>query len=608
VSAWSALYCSARNSPRVAIVAAIAGLIAGAAPARGQSPPSTNPSLPGSIDPGQIQQRLSPTPERDLAPEIAAPAMPGAGAPPGAANINFPLKRVVVEGASVYAEKDLAPLYAALLEKTVSLSDIYRVADAITAKYRGDGYILSQAVLPAQRIHDGEVRIRVVEGFIENVRFEGDRTLLLEKYGAIAMRARPLRAADLERALLLMNDLPGVSARGALSPSLGVTGGSDLIITVERRKFGRALSLDNRGTVYIGPLQMFAEVALNDVSGKSDRLGLRLITTPVRQSELRYIELDYRTPVGGNGGSFSFAMSWNGAAPGGVLQSDILDTRASGEMFTARLSHPVIRARRQTLSLDAAFAVRNSRLDQRDVTTGTRLLTSYEDRIREFRLGLTYDAVDEWRGRNFLRVDFVQGLPVLGASDGGRLMGASRPGGLTTFTKVSMDATRVQDLSMITPGLAVLAATAGGLSLGQPLLASSQFGVGGPQYGRGYDPAELTGDKMFSAKAEIQYDASARLDFVPGLGWLARAGDVRFVQFYQFFDFGMVWDQNPDLRGESARGRSAASAGGGLRTGIGGLFSASFEAAKPLTRGVAALAEQKDRKPFRYYFSIAANF
>ena len=40
-----------------------------------------------------------------------------------------------------------------------------------------------------------------------------------------------------EHALLLINDLPGVTARGVLSPSRSVVGASDLTIVVERNPF-----------------------------------------------------------------------------------------------------------------------------------------------------------------------------------------------------------------------------------------------------------------------------------------------------------------------------------------------------------------------------------
>lgn len=48
----------------------------------------------------------------------------------------------------------------------------------------------------------------------------------------------------------------------------------------------------------------------------------------------------------------------------------------------------------------------------------------------------------------------------------------------------------------LNPYLAATAQT----SFGQSLLSPKQFGVGGSQFGRGYDPSEITGDSGVAGK------------------------------------------------------------------------------------------------------------
>ncbi|HIF33642.1 MAG TPA: ShlB/FhaC/HecB family hemolysin secretion/activation protein, partial [Planctomycetaceae bacterium] len=71
-----------------------------------------------------------------------------------------------VDGSTVYSGRDLLPLYENFLGSEVSLTDVFQIARRITVKYRGDGYILSRAVVPAQQIQAGVVTIDVVEGFV----------------------------------------------------------------------------------------------------------------------------------------------------------------------------------------------------------------------------------------------------------------------------------------------------------------------------------------------------------------------------------------------------------------------------------------------------------
>ena len=497
--------------------------------------------IPGSVEPERIPQRFQPPPGPLPSPEVISPEIPKTIGPAEAERVKFTLRQILVDGSTVYSQDQLKPLYDNLLNKTVSLADIYRLADAITTKYRSDGYILSRAIVPAQRIVNGVVQIRVVEGFINRVLFEGTPDDALQRYGEMIVASRPLKAKDLERYLLLMNDLPGTSAQAVLSPAKGVLGGSDLTVVVERKDESALVSVDNRGTKYLGPLELFSEAALNNPTGYSDRIGFQYITTPASEKELRYFGLDYAIPIGADGTKFSLSVSGSESVPGSTLQTDFLRTTASGQRVVADISHPLIRSRAQNLVADLAFTLNNSVVDQFSLPTETRLVSSYEDRIRALRVGVSYDTTDGWEGRDFARLEVSQGLPVFNASKDGALTDVSRPGGRTIFTKGKLDASRYQNLGMITPGLNFLTAISAGWSFGDSLLASEQFAVGGGQFGRGYDPAELTGDYGAAGKAELRYDFQP--DFIPTI---SPSGSPQF-QLFAFYDFAVVSDQNPKL-------------------------------------------------------------
>ncbi|MGQ9369043.1 ShlB/FhaC/HecB family hemolysin secretion/activation protein [Azospirillum sp. ST 5-10] len=566
--------------------------------AAGASPPgavSAQQRLPGSVEPGRLPERLPPRPEPPPPPAIVAPPIPESVPPAQARQITFRLQEVVVDGATVYADGELAALYADTIGKVVSLAVVYRIADTITARYRSDGYILSRAVVPAQRIADGIVHIRVVEGFVDSVTVQGKDDPTIRAYAEPIARSRPLTAGVLERALLLINDLPGVRARAVLTPAAGVLGGSDLAIITSHTPVDAALDVDNRGSEFVGRLQLFARAALNDVSGRSDRIEARIVTTPLEGNELRYLDGSYTLPVGAAGTRVSLFFSANESRPGGSLNTDVLRTETRGTAVTARVSHPLVRSRRETLTVDASFEVRNALVDQYALPSRTRLVSSYEDRIRAIRAGVSYDLTDAWNGTNLVRVELSRGLPILGASDDGADIDTSRPGGRTAFTKLTVDAFRLQELDGLADGLRLLAAASAGWAFGDQLLASEQFGVGGSPFGRGYDPSELTGDYGAAAKIELQYD----FRIGAGPGWPS-------LQAYGFYDFGVVADEDPEALNQSDGTRSLASAGLGIRSRITDWLHANLELAKPLTRGVSANADSSDAKAARLYFGLSA--
>ena len=136
------------------------------AAALAQAAPVSPSVVPGSANPGRIEERFQ---QPDLAPATSAPLTikrEDTAAPEGADKTTLSLNQVVIEGATVYSQAQLDGFWQAEQGKQVTLSDIYKIADDITVKYRNDGYILAKAVIPPQRIENGVVHIRVVEGYI----------------------------------------------------------------------------------------------------------------------------------------------------------------------------------------------------------------------------------------------------------------------------------------------------------------------------------------------------------------------------------------------------------------------------------------------------------
>ncbi|MDH5299399.1 MAG: hypothetical protein OEV91_10310 [Desulfobulbaceae bacterium] len=115
--------------------------------------------------------------------------------PDKAEAIRFVLSAIEVEGATVYSREQLLPLWQEYLGKEISLLQVYQIADAITAKYRNAGYILTQSIVPPQKIENGIVRIKVIEGFVNEVIIEGEvqrRASLFREWAEKIKASRPL--------------------------------------------------------------------------------------------------------------------------------------------------------------------------------------------------------------------------------------------------------------------------------------------------------------------------------------------------------------------------------------------------------------------------------
>src|ERR1700744_4137017 len=213
-----------------------------------------------SAEPGHIDQRFRPQPAPpSVGAPIEIPSTTQNDPPSDAQSVSFTLSSIGLEGNRALSDSELQALAAPYIGRPVTLAQIYELADKVTAAYRAAGYILARAVVPAQKISNGHLTLQIIEGFIDSVKIQGDAggaRPYLEAYGRRIKAARPLTAEVLESELLLVSDLAGFQVRSVLTPSPTVPGAADLTLVVDRTPVNGFLSVDNRGSKYLGPYEI----------------------------------------------------------------------------------------------------------------------------------------------------------------------------------------------------------------------------------------------------------------------------------------------------------------------------------------------------------------
>ncbi|MFQ5450338.1 MAG: ShlB/FhaC/HecB family hemolysin secretion/activation protein [Nitrospinaceae bacterium] len=491
-------------------------------------------------------------------------------------NIKFKLKKLVIQGSTVYPKNRFRHLYRNFIGKQVNLEHIYRIAHAVTRKYRNDGYILSQAVVPPQKIDEGIVRLRIIEGFVDKVRVQGQvrgPKRLLNAYRKRLLRSRPLHARDLERYLLLIDDLPGVSVKSVLTPSEDRKGASHLTLILQNKAYDAHVGVDNRGTKFNGPYQFFGGAGENSLLGFYERFGIQGVVTS-NPDELLFFNAFYDLPVSAEGTRLLFSGSISRSQPGSSLE--VFNVEGDSHTFSIVGTHPFIRSRGENLRGHLGYTHRNTQTD----ILGT---LDSEDRLRVIDLGMTYDFADRFRGVNLASFRISQGLNFFDATETGSL-NLSRSQGRSDFTKVSGEFLRLQQLA---PAWMLLGSAVWQYSFDK-LLASEEFGVGGSVYGRAFDASEITGDQGVAFKLELQRAFQIKKKFLKSL------------QAYTFFDFGSVWNRVPTFTG--ARQQDLTSAGAGVRFNLTDAISGYVEIDKPLNRDVSS----QGNRDARVFFSLTA--
>lgn len=515
-----------------------------------------------SVDAGRLRERIDLPPETERPLEQRETAIPqGNVLPESMKSARVTLKAIRLAGATVLAGDVLQAKADSYTGREISGGDILELASSLTAMYRNAGYILSMVVVPEQSLESGLLTLNVIEGYIGHVSVRADagvsehlRTRLVEA-GEKIKASRPLDAAVLERYLLIANDLPGVTLRSVLAPSQ-LPGAADLTLVASVKKSEGFVAIDNHGSRYLGPGQVFLGLGANQLLGVNDQW--RFTTAGTGNSEMSFSQIAYSQVLNVEGLKLLAIVSSARTRPGDVLKP--FDVQGNADTFSAGLSYPILRTRNESLFLRATY-------DHADIHTdilGTRVV---EDHVRALRLGLSWRVLDRMDGQNTVDLDFSQGLGGTQASD----LLKSRVGANGVFSKFIFDYERSQPLGPRTS----LVVGAGGQWANTPLLSSEQYALGGRRFGRAYEPAEVTGERALAVRVEPRYTAAFNT-------W-----GVRSYQLFGFYDIGRVWKLGTSTPGVAAS-PSLASAGLGARLFFEKNMYGVIEAAWPLTRPLAS--------------------
>ncbi|HIJ61193.1 MAG TPA: ShlB/FhaC/HecB family hemolysin secretion/activation protein [Rhodospirillaceae bacterium] len=569
---------------RIGVIMLMGGLcLAGTAQAAG--PAAVPAPLPHTVEPGRQAPQPSLPPKGEF--EFSFPEPYRTPMPRDVEGLHFTVREIVVDGAVEVSPQELSPLTGELVGKEVTLGDIIAVAERIEAKYREKGFLLVRAFVPPQKTRNGIFHITVVEGFIKTITVEGVDGGLRERLSNILTpiaNDRPLRESTIERAMLLVNDMPGIKGVGLVRPSPDEPGAADLVVNIDRNRAEIVGSVDNRNSRYSGPWTLSTDAVTNSLFGQGEQLALGVTTSPdyVRQNDLR---LRYLQPVGPL--TLTSSVDRGHGLPGLDLRENDVKTRSL--IAGQRVSFPVIRSRAVDLILDGGLSWKEATIDQR----GQRLST---DRWWVVDAKVIWSQSNWLNGVNSAVVGAARGLPGLGSAKATLPVGTA--GGVThegdpQFTKLTLDLHRIQSIS---GPWSAYGAVGGQYSFNREL-AGEEFAMGSTQFGRGFDPAQVSGDHGLGETLELRYDMRSQLLFNSNL------------QFYGFFDNGKVWNRSghppaSDSPSSANTYSDLTSTGGGLRFAWDSGINANVELAHPLSGPRPTV----NADPIRPYFSIGFRY
>ena len=545
-----------RAHSRCALVLAILlalPMVAEAAP-DGTEPPTARPS--GYNDSGaqlsRTRQYLEEQQARErLAKENNTAGVEGADVPEAqqGGNISFPLKRIEWGASSVLTDDELLQLAAPYVGHEVKLADLYTLINQINALYQKRGYMTCRAFLGPQTIHDGVVKIELIEGRTGQVSLTDNHTTREDyvRHRLSLKKGEVANIHDLNEELLRFNATNDAQLHIVMKAGAEV-GMTDYVIAVrEPQLYQFGIVADNAGNKSSGLYRGGFFWQDRSLTGNRDALFLSTMASQGTKS----FAAGYTAPLDRMGSKIGVNYTTNSVhITDGALEP--LEVRGHSYAYDLFVTNPVVTSETVRSEIGLDYGYQHSRTD----FLGMPWVDDTVQTLQAFYDQLDYGRSTIWYQKHAYAIGKAQTM------QGDRNFGKYNMNGL--FRK------------HFAHGQSWTMRVDGQLSSTQYLPSAEMFYIGGMYSVRGYTESLLGGDGGLSMGLEYSVPVTKGLEA------------------YLFLDGGRVW-------GSSAFGdRSLAGTGFGLKGSLGAHAYLNVGFGFPLIRMVNEVEQSRARVHFSF--------
>lgn len=420
-------------------------------------------------------------------------------------------------GSSRFSDYELSLPLREFIGKPMTFNGLSVVTARIEKLYEADGKI-AKAVVPAQDVTRGKVRIEVVEGRFGKALFDSTGSSSVKNDIVLSMVQHQVESGSLydsgvfDRRMLIADDLPGVSLTGFLQSGEN-PGHLDLVLKASKEPAYIAdLAADNANSRSLGSEKVsFSGMLVSPLS-----FGETLSLQTLKSKGSRYGRVSLGFPLGSGGWKMSLNTSRMNYS---VVAPELKALDISGEVSDAGLSlrYPIIRSREGNFYSTLSY-------DRREYLTSVGNLAQKDYRINNGRIQFSGNFFDKFirGGANSASLSFTHGkVQGFGVDENYHtLMNYSITRQQSFSEKLSLFLSFDGQYGVDLPSSNPQQITLGGITSEQEYLDSAEnFSLGGLGGIRAYPSGEATGPEGMKLGAELRYLLNKSLIIKPFYDW-----------------------------------------------------------------------------------------
>jgi hemolysin activation/secretion protein len=505
----------------------------------------------------------------------------------------FVIKRFVLEGNSILTTQQTTELLAPHTGPQRDFGHIQKAIEALESAYRTRGYSMVTVTLPEQELTQGDVRLRVIEPQIKEIKIEGNsyrtRDNITASLPSLKIGASP-QVDVISENLRVVNENPAKKVTLEFKAQSRPEDLEALLQVKDEKAWKVALSGDNTGNKQSGYYRMGLMLQHANLWNRDHVAVLQYSTSPDHADKVAIISGSYRVPLYSLGDTIDLFGGYSDV-DNGNSQISGTDLSISGKGIVTGLRYNWSLPRAGAYEHKLALGVDYRLYDNTVTVSGAAGDISPDVVAHPFNI--TYGA--SW-SNELLSADGSLGV-LHNQPWGGQ-------GQQEDFQRIRSGA--AADYWVFRYGINntiraggdwLVRVSANGQYTPDRLISGEQFGLGGANSIRGYVEREESFDAGFSGSVEL---------YSPDLATLLQVPKVQ-LRLLGFFDGGYGYNLRPQLESSEQRDHSLTSVGTGARLGVGDFFSFSMDWGYALNNSTSTTDPTK-RGDSRIHFKASVSY
>lgn len=403
-----------------------------------------------------------------------------------------------VIGNEQFSKDSIHQLLDPYIHGYMSTRQIHEAANVLMRYYRERGFFAAKVYVPPHSIHDGVITLHVYEGFLEENGVElvnseeRVKSDILNKLITTSVKPGIIKQDAYERAILLVNDLPGISSQSVLFPGRQVGGANFLMKIKDEDRYNGNIDYDNFGDYYTGEHRFGTTLYLHSPTRHGEEIAFRYVTTG-KDSNFGYLDVSlpvasYETRVGLSTDFLQYNLKH---------EFEANDARGNAWNGRAYVTYPFIRTRHFNVIGEASYNY--TRLTDKD---NSGELADRELHVGVLRVSGDHDDDFLANGVTYFNAYLTAGNLDLDGNDSYKLYDETTADTAGGFAKINAELSRLQHLWA---DLFTYVSLSGQLTH-KNLDSSQKMFLGGPYGVGGYPVGEASGDNGALFYADLRYD------------------------------------------------------------------------------------------------------